>query len=28
VVNGKILTGYQDMPTLDKAIADAEAAAK
>jgi protein-disulfide isomerase len=28
VVNGKVLTGYQDMATLDKAIADAQAAAK
>lgn len=28
VINGKVLTGYQDMPTLDKAIADATAAAK
>lgn len=28
VVNGKILTGPQDMPTMDKAIADAAAAAK
>ena len=28
VVNGKVLTGYQDMPTLDKAIADAAATAK
>ena len=27
-INGKVLTGYQDMPTLDKAIADAQAAAK
>ena len=26
VINGKTLTGYQDMPTLDKAIADAQAA--
>ena len=26
VINGKVYTGYQDMPTLDKAIADAEAA--
>ena len=28
VINGKQLVGYQDMPTLDKAIADAGAAAK
>jgi len=28
VVNGKVLTGYQDTATLDKAIADAGAAAK
>jgi len=28
VINGKTLTGYQDMATLDKAIADAQAAAK
>ena len=28
VVNGKQLVGFQDMPAMDKAIADAEAAAK
>jgi len=28
IINGKSLTGYQDMPALDKAIADAQAAAK
>jgi protein-disulfide isomerase len=28
MINGKPLTGYQDMPALDKAIADAQAAAK
>ena len=28
VVNGKQFVGYQDMPALDKAIADAQAAAK
>jgi protein-disulfide isomerase len=28
VVNGKVLTGYQEMAVLDKAIADAQAAAK
>jgi protein-disulfide isomerase len=28
VINGKLLEGYQDMATLDKAIADATAAAK
>ncbi len=28
VINGKQLVGYQDMATLDKAIAEAEAAAK
>ena len=28
VINGKVMAGYQDMATLDKAIADAAAAAK
>ena len=28
VVNGKVLTGYEDMAALDKAITEAEAAAK
>ena len=28
IVNGKATTGYQDMPAMDKAIADAQAAAK
>ena len=28
LINGKQLVGYQDMPTLDKAIADAQATAK
>ena len=28
IINGKSFTGYQDMPALDKAIADAQAAAK
>ena len=28
IINGKSLTGYQDMPAMDKAIADAQAAAK
>jgi protein-disulfide isomerase len=28
IINGKSFTGYQDMPAMDKAIADAQAAAK
>jgi protein-disulfide isomerase len=28
LINGKQLVGYQDMPTMDKAIADAQSAAK
>ena len=28
IINGKTFTGYQDLPAMDKAIADAQAAAK